>query len=150
MGEITSFIILFNDGKREVLNPLFESSYDSICRMAEQSLRRERRFNHFQAGSLAHEVFIKISKMRTLPTGGREHFFAAVRNLIRQILIDQSRLSRAQKRGGGRPDFALEEDALPGESSTEFMLGLKQAMIKLARKSKRQMRVVELRFFFWG
>jgi len=79
---------------------------------------------------------------------GRTHFFALSARLMRQILVDHARRTRADKRGGGATVITLDEGApATPETPRVDVLALDQALDVLSSFDARQCRVVELRFF---
>ena len=83
-----------------------------------------------------------------LEINNRAHFFAVSSHVMRQILVDYARRSRAVKRGDGIDNLTLNEAAalLPGKENFD-LLALDEALNELARMDPQQTRVVELRFF---
>jgi RNA polymerase sigma factor (TIGR02999 family) len=68
--------------------------------------------------------------------------------MIRRILVDYARSQHAEKRGAGAIKLELDEAmAVPQSSSQVDLLGLSDALDRLAEMDERQSRVVELRFF---
>lgn len=121
--------------------------YDELRRLAGAHLRAERPGHTLQATALAHEVYVKLIDQTRVSWTGRAHFMAVAAELIRRILVDHARTRLAQKRGGGRQRITLAAagalEAAPGFD----VLDLNNALLELGRLSRRQARVVELKFF---
>lgn len=66
---------------------------------------------------------------------------------MRQILVDQARLQRADKRGGGVTMLTLDEVSPAAQATSVDVLALDEALDALSSIDDRQCRVVELRFF---
>jgi RNA polymerase sigma factor (TIGR02999 family) len=66
---------------------------------------------------------------------------------MRQILVDQARRRRAEKRGGGVTMMHLDEVSPAAPTSSVDVLALDEALEALSCIDPRQARVVELRFF---
>jgi RNA polymerase sigma factor (TIGR02999 family) len=78
----------------------------------------------------------------------RAHFYGIAAQMIRRILVDYARSQHAEKRGAGAIKLELDEAmAVPQSSSEVDLLGLSDALDRLAELDERQSRVVELRFF---
>jgi RNA polymerase sigma factor (TIGR02999 family) len=78
----------------------------------------------------------------------RAHFYGIAAQMIRRILVDYARSQHAEKRGAGAIKLELDEAmAVPQSSSQVDLLGLSDALDRLAELDERQSRVVELRFF---
>jgi len=68
--------------------------------------------------------------------------------MIRRILVDYARSQHAEKRGAGAVKLELDEAMAVAQPGQEVdLLGLNDALDKLAQLDERQSRVVELRFF---
>jgi RNA polymerase sigma factor (TIGR02999 family) len=101
-----------------------------------------------QATALVHELFLRIVDVDRLTLKSRTHFFALSARVMRQILVDQARHNRADKRGGGATMISLDE-APPASTPAPSVdvLALDEALEALSSLDARQCRVVELRFF---
>ncbi|MEM6671796.1 MAG: ECF-type sigma factor [Planctomycetota bacterium] len=141
------------DGDADGRTRLFEAVYEALRNLASKHLARERADHTLQATALVHEAWIKLVDQAELPAGGREHFLAVASHAMRRILVDHARGRNRAKRGGGAERVgldALELDAsLDGAPSDDALdvLALDTALLELAERSERQVKVVELRFF---
>jgi RNA polymerase sigma factor (TIGR02999 family) len=78
----------------------------------------------------------------------RAHFYAIAAQMIRRILVDYARSQHAEKRGAGAVKLVLDEAmAVPQQAADIDLLGLNDALERLAELDERQSRIVELRFF---
>jgi RNA polymerase sigma factor (TIGR02999 family) len=68
--------------------------------------------------------------------------------MMRRILVDQARLRRAEKRGGGweRVTLVGDEVAVDGPNQVD-VLALHESLERLAAFDPQQERIVELRYF---
>jgi RNA polymerase sigma factor (TIGR02999 family) len=62
-------------------------------------------------------------------------------------LVDYARRRTAQKRGGGRPDLALDPERIAVEREAEVVLAVDQALDRLSAFDDRLGRLVECRYF---
>src|SRR6516225_7893022 len=78
---------------------------------------------------------------------GRGHFFAAAAEAMRRVLVDRARDRNRLKRGGGRQRVDL--DRLTGlvAASDDDLLGLDEALDRLAQDYPAAAELVKLRFF---
>ncbi|MFT7617394.1 MAG: RNA polymerase sigma-70 factor (ECF subfamily) [Planctomycetota bacterium] len=95
--------------------------------------------------ALVNEAWAKIAGQDGIEFTDRQHFFAVAALTMRQILVDQARRKRAQKRGGDQGRVTL--SGLPGRGMNLDLLDLDDALTQLEKLSPRQARVVNLRFF---
>ena len=95
-----------------------------------------------------NEAYLRLTEMRPVLCESRSRFFALVSSIMRGILIDHVRADRAQKRGGQAPVVTLTDDI--GDNSKKSpvdLLDVNDAIDELARVSKLQAQIVEMRFF---
>jgi RNA polymerase sigma factor (TIGR02999 family) len=66
---------------------------------------------------------------------------------MRHILVDHARRAQAQRRGGGSVLVELDEGTVGTNQGFDDVLGVDEALERLAGHNPRMARVVELRFF---
>jgi RNA polymerase sigma factor (TIGR02999 family) len=146
-AEVTRLLIEWSNGDQVALEQLMPLVYAELRRLASGYLRRERANHTLQSTALAHEAFMRLVKHNEVQWQNRAHFYAIAAQMIRRILVDYARGQHAQKRGSGAVKLELDEAmAVPGRSAAD-LLGLNDALDRLAELDPRQARVVELRFF---
>jgi RNA polymerase sigma factor (TIGR02999 family) len=146
--EVTALLLAWREGDAAALDRLVPLVYDELRRMARRRVRRASAGQPLQATALVHELFLRIVDADSLTLKSRTHFFALSARMMRQILVDQARRNRADKRGGCATMISLDE-ALPAATpaSSVDVLALDEALEALSLLDARQCRVVELRFF---
>lgn len=125
--------------------------YDRLRAMAGRQLRGSNAHS-LHATALVHEAYEKLFGAATPDFEGRNHFFGAAANAMRQAAVQHARERRAQKRGGDwqrvtLTGLDLSGSSTPGAGEPVEMLALDAALEELAHLSQRQARIVELRFF---
>lgn len=105
-----------------------------------------------RATALVNEAYMRLFGRGAQRFDDRDHFFAAVATVMRQIAVDRARRIRAAKRGGDRSIGSLDAmDVEPAAARTgadaSVVIDLDRALERLAEDAPRQARVVELRFF---
>jgi len=78
---------------------------------------------------------------------GRAYFFAAVSNAMRRVLVDRARRRLAIKRGDGAELITLDDAQVDVDAYAQELVELEEALSRLAERSPRHARVVELRYF---
>lgn len=89
---------------------------------------------------------MRLSRSHTATPLRRTEFLALAATVLRNVLIDHARELQALKRGGQLQRLTLDGRLLATPRGVD-LLGLDEALTKLARLDARQARIVELKFF---
>jgi RNA polymerase sigma factor (TIGR02999 family) len=143
----TDLIATAEAGDDTALNQLIPLVYDELRALAHRRLANEHRHDSLQTTALVHEVYLKLVDDTRVTGRGRAYFFAAVSRAMRQILVDRARRRLAVKRGQGAEVVSLDEDQAAVDAYAAELVDLDEALSRLAERSPRHARVVELRFF---
>ena len=145
---ITQLLIAWSDGRREALENLVPLVYEDLRRMAAGYMQREPPGHPLQPTALVHEAYVRLIDQRQVKWRNRAHFFGVAAGMMRRILVDQARLRRAEKRGGGWERVTLVGDEAAAEGLSEVdVLALHESLERLAAFDPQQERIVELRYF---
>ena len=145
--ELTQLLQSWSHGNRRALADLLPLVYDELRRLASSYMRFEAPGHTLQATALVHEAYIKLIRQRDVNWQSRAHFFGIAAQMIRRILVDHIRATRAQKRGSGFANLSLDEAIGVPEKRNWEILALDDALKTLAKVDPQQARIVELRFF---
>ncbi|AKS42490.1 sigma-70 family RNA polymerase sigma factor [Wenzhouxiangella marina] len=145
-SEITQLLRHWSQGDERARDQLLARVYDRLHQLADQQFRRERGNHTLQPTALVHEAFISLDSV-DIEWQGRDHFYALVAQVMRRLLVDHARSRARQKRGGGQIQIELEDcDASTPAPSTD-LLALDEALTRLAERSERIARALELCYF---
>ena len=151
MGESSQIVRLLDRasaGDKNAEAELLPLVYADLRSIAARYLHRERANHTLQATALVHEAYLRlIGGRQPIAWRGRTHFFATSAQLMRMILTDYARLTKAAKRGGSAPKLNLDDALIVGQEECEMMADLDEALKRLAAFAPRQAHVVEMRFF---
>ena len=146
--DVTQLLVKWSHGDQDALEQLMPLVYGELRRLAALYLRRERSNHTLQSTALVHEAFMRLVQQQDVQWRNRAHFYAIATQMIRRILVDYARSQHAEKRGSGALKLALDEAmAVPQAGTDVDLLGLNDALDRLAELDERQSRIVELRFF---
>ncbi len=146
-GEITSLLQRWSGGDSAALDDLVEVAYRELHAIAEGYLRHGGRSQTLQATELVSELYLRLARQRSSQLSDRCHFYTFAAMLMRRILSDYSRRSRAQKRPSSDAQVPLHPDLAWIDASGEEMLSLDQALTELEFQDQRKVRIIELRYF---
>jgi RNA polymerase sigma factor (TIGR02999 family) len=148
MSEVTRILSAIQQGDAHAAEQLLPLVYDELRKLAAQKLAQERPGQTLQATALVHEAYLRLVDVEKVQHwNSRGHFFAAAAEAMRRILVDNARGKRSQKRGGGRARHHLEEARLVAPEPVEDILGLDEALDRLAARDREAAELVKLRFF---
>ena len=131
----------------EGLAVLFPEVYKKLRSLASRALANERPGHSWQPTDIVHEAFLRLSRQAPEPWTDRQRFLSDASRSIRRILIDHARERLRLRRGGDRQRLSLSELAAPAADTLVDLLDLDAALERLALRSQRKARLVELRFF---
>jgi RNA polymerase sigma factor (TIGR02999 family) len=143
MESVTSWLELWRDGDPKALEEVTALVYHDLRRLAAYHLKAESDVASLQATALVHEVYLRMSSLRSVDWQGRAHFISVVTKMMRQILVDQARARRAAKRDSA----SMSDVPLIQEHHQLDTLAVDQALERMAVRYPRCAQVVELRFF---
>ena len=144
---VTELLTRWNDGDVTARDALVPMVYDELRRLAKKNLAGQRGDHTLQATALVHEAYLRLVTRQAPNWRGRTHFFAMAAQMMRQILVDHARMRNAAKRGSGAFTLVLDDDVAGKQGTNLDLIGLDQALKRLALLDPRQSQIVELRFF---
>jgi RNA polymerase sigma factor (TIGR02999 family) len=147
MQEVTALLRKITAGDSSAAAEVVPLIYDELRRLAAHFMARERPDHTLQATALVHEAYLRLVDQRQANWQNRAHFYGAAAGVMRRILVDHARARRAEKRGGDAHPAPFDESLGFSGDQTEELIGLDTALTRLAERSPRQVRIVELRFF---
>ncbi len=143
-GDITELLQKWKEGNKQALDELMPLVYDRLRMIASSFYQGVETLG---ATALVHEAYIRFLQQRRLGLSDREHFYSFAAQVMRFILIDHARTSKASKRGGARPHVPLHEDMKWINLDGTDVLELNQALDELNLVDPGKVRLIELRYF---
>ncbi len=131
-------------GDRKARDLVYQTSFSRLRRIAASLLARESRSDTPEATALVNEAYAsRLHGLRVSPKS-REHFFGMAARAMRQVLIDQGRISRAVK--NTRPRAGSVEGEAAASMSREAELALGVALERLAEVDPVAAETIRLRY----
>ena len=127
------------------LDELLPTVYEELHELAEAVLQRSRPIDPTRTTSLIHDVYMRLAA-RGVKFRDRAHFLCLAARAMRMVLIDRARRRGAVKRGGGLATQTF-DDGIAAAVDGPDLLGVDEALARLAAFDERKSRIVELRFF---
>ncbi len=134
----------FCRGERSAQDELLAAFYQELRVIARRLLAGDSMADRLQPTELVNETMLRLLNISRMELRDRNHFLALAVRMMRQVLIDEVRRFRAQKRQAP----VLTTWAEPGTPETTVDIeGLDRSLARLAEVSAERARIVELRFF---
>jgi RNA polymerase sigma factor (TIGR02999 family) len=146
-GEVTQLLLQLRQGNKQAEEQLIPLVYGELRRIAAIHLRHESPQHSLQPTALVHEAYIRLTGTKDVNWQDRSHFFAVAATIMRRILVDHARATRALKRGSSWDPVSLNDAILPAPDRAPEILALDEALTRLEKLDGRQSKIVELRFF---
>ena len=148
MGDVTELLRAANGGDRAAADRLFSLMYDELKSLARSNLRRTGGDSGLDTTVLVHETFLKLIQSGACTPADRLAFYSYMGKVMRSVVLDAVRESRALKRGGDQVFVALttgvaEQSSLDGAQ----VLALDDALNSLTSLAPELKDLVELRYF---
>jgi len=145
---ITELLRQMRGGDESARGELISVVYQTLHRIAESQLRKERPDHTLQPTALVNEAYVKLFGHSEIEFADRAHFFAVVSRAMRHILVDHARARAAARRNEGQVqlDTSIEFEAGGGTGPMK-LLDLDLAMDALARERSSLAELIEMRYF---
>jgi RNA polymerase sigma factor (TIGR02999 family) len=148
VSEVTRILEAAQHGDPMAAEQLLPLVYAELRRLAAHKMAHEAPGQTLQPTALVHEVWLRLVGDENQKWDGRAHFFGAAAEAMRRILIDRARRKRAVRHGGGqqRVDVQEVQIACPAGDDDQ-LLGLSEALDRLAVEHSAEAELVKLRYF---
>jgi RNA polymerase sigma factor (TIGR02999 family) len=121
--------------------------YRQLRALAQAQLSLEAPDHTLQATALVHEAYIRLSGPRTLAWQSPAHFYAAVAQTMRRILVDYARAKKRHKRGGTFVRLPASVLDMVRDRDPEQIIQVDDAMRRLEDQDAELGQIVRLRVF---
>jgi len=147
MSTITLLLQRLQDGDPEASRELITLVYAELRALASRKMAHEQPGQTIQATALVHEAWYRLGGDQQPAWQNRAHFFGAMAEAMRRILIENARRKRRQRHGGQLQRLDLNEVEIVCPLPDEQLLSLDDALGRLEAEDPRAAEIVKLRFF---
>lgn len=147
MSQVTVILESIEKGDADAARKLLPLVYDELRKLAAFKLKREAPGQTLQPTALVHEAWLRLAGSNRQQWRGRKHFFGAVAEAMRRILIEQVRRKAALKRGERIPMDEFHESRIELRAPGDQVLAVHEALDALAQEEPLAARIVKLRYF---
>jgi RNA polymerase sigma factor (TIGR02999 family) len=145
MSDVTRLLDAAAAGDRQAAADLLPLVYAELRKLAAAKLTAEAPGHTLDATALVHEAYLRLVGDQHFD--GRGHFFAAAAEAMRRVLVNHARDRNRQKRGGARHRVDLDRLTGLAAATDDDLLGLDDALDRLAKEYPFAAEIVKLRFF---
>jgi RNA polymerase sigma factor (TIGR02999 family) len=148
MSEVTRILSALEQGDPHAAEQLLPLVYGELRKLAAQKLAQEKPGQTLEPTALVHEAYLRlVDGGKDQHWDSRAHFFGAVAEAMRRLLIDNARRKQAEKHGGGWRRHELLDAELAVDSTGGELFAVDEALARLATREPAIAKLVELRFF---
>ncbi|MEM7705739.1 MAG: ECF-type sigma factor [Pseudomonadota bacterium] len=131
------------EGSREDAGPLWSALYERLKSIAVAQLAAEFSPGALQPTALVNEAWLRMADLK-LQWESHGHFLAMASRVMRRVLVDQARASKAAKRDA-RLRVTLTSQL--GNESAVDLLDVHEALKALTAEDPRKAQVIEMHYF---
>ncbi len=147
MTDVTRILNAIEQGDAKAADELLPLVYEELRLLAAQKLSQEKPGQTLQATALVHEAYIRLVEGADQNWNSRGHFFKAVAEAMRRILVENARRKRSLKRGGEHSKLDFLETDLPIQGPSDDLLALDESLTKLSEENQNLAEVIKLYYF---
>lgn len=140
-GEITRLLHRVGKGDEVALNELAVLVYWNVRQLARAKLSHEKRGHLLQPTALANEALLRLLKMDRIQLVNRNHLYATVATVMRNVLVDYARKNH------GVTKEALRESMVGDAVDAHTLLVIHESLDQLEAEDAHAARIFELRWF---
>jgi RNA polymerase sigma-70 factor, ECF subfamily len=144
---ITGALHAWGQGDPQGLEDLMMLVYTELREMSRRALSGERHVQTLNPTALVNEVYLRLANLKRVQWENRTPFFAFAATLMRRVVVEHARATRAVKRGGLRERVDLELVDLPDAPRSIDVLDLENVLEQLQAQDPFLVKLIELRFF---
>jgi RNA polymerase sigma factor (TIGR02999 family) len=147
MNNITLVLEAVSKGDGQAADELLPLVYGELRRLAAARMAQESAGHTLQPTALVHEAWLRLVNDKNRNWQNRWHFFAAVTEVMRRILIDNARRKSRLKHGGGQQRLNIEDVEQAAATPDDQLLLVNDALGQMEKENPEYARIVALKFF---
>jgi RNA polymerase sigma factor (TIGR02999 family) len=128
-------------------NQLTEIIYEDLKRIAFNRLKLETEDNTYTVTALVHDAFVRLDKTNRTAWKNRKHFFGAVAETMRRILVERARYQKHKLRNQSNNSIEFDDGLVVDSISASDTIELDDALIELQKNDSELADIVKLKFY---
>jgi RNA polymerase sigma factor (TIGR02999 family) len=147
-SDVTRLLRRWTDGDRQALDELIHLLHEHLRVTARERLRFDPASASLNTATLVRDAYFDLVDLRSARFRDRAHFLAIGSRVMRRLLTDHVRASRAARRGGGAVGTLGPKDAFEmSDAQIDMIAELDDVLQRLEAVDARQSAILEQRFF---
>ena len=147
MSEVTQMLTAIERGEPHAAEELLPLVYAELRRLAAARLAHEKPGQTLQATALVHEAWLRLAGTTPQTWESKAHFFGAVAEAMRRILVENARRKACVRHGGGAARVDVDDVEIAAPLPDDDLLALHEALDHLAAMDPPAADLIKLRFF---
>lgn len=143
--DITVLLRKAGEGDADARQQLIPILYAELKKLAAGHLRGGWSVT-LSATGLVHEAYLRMAGAEGTAFESRSHFFAMASRVMRNVLVDMVRYTKAEKRAKALT-VHLEDCGDIGSGASDILLELNDALDRFALEHSRAAQIIEMRYF---
>jgi RNA polymerase sigma factor (TIGR02999 family) len=143
VSDITLLLRRMENGDPGAPAELLSLVYAELRALAARKMAQEQPGQTIQATVLVHEAWYRLGGDQQPAWQSRAHFFGAVAEAMRRILIENARRKQRQKRGGHLERVDVNEVEIASPLPDDQLLALNEALDRLEGEDPRAAEIVK-------
>jgi RNA polymerase sigma factor (TIGR02999 family) len=132
LPDVTHILSQIESGDPSAADELLPLVYDELRKLAAAKLAQEKPGQTLQATALVHDAYLRlVDSEKAQHWNSRGHFFAAVAEAMRRILVEQARRKREVKHGGNSLRVTMDSVEPAMEELSDDLLALDESLARL-------------------
>lgn len=147
MGEVTQMLTAIERGEPHAAEELLPLVYAELRHLAAQRLSQEKPGQTLQTTALVHEAWLRLAGGTAQTWESQAHFFGAVAEAMRRILVENARRKASVRHGGQLQRVDVDEVEIAAPLPDDHLLAVDEALDQLAELDPPAADLIKLRFF---
>jgi RNA polymerase sigma factor (TIGR02999 family) len=143
---LSSLLDAADRGTKAAVDELFSALYGELRRLAKYELAKHGAPVSLSATTLIHKAYIQVARKDGADFVDRSRFMGYAARVMRGLVIDYARSSRAHKRGGQFEITSLEAE-MESAVDERQLVRISEALDALAKAEPALAEIVDLKFF---
>ena len=147
-NEITLALKAVKNGDTNAKNNLAEMVYGKLKSIAANKLMNESWQNTLTVTFLAHEAFLKVDQTTQIHWQNRQHYYGAIAEAMRRILVDRARYHSRKRREGSKNSISIDDKGLNLiDIQPEELVWLSDTLDDLEQVDTELVNIIRFKFF---